>query len=173
MAKLHLTLSYDTITLMLRIKTNGFTIVEMLTVIVVIAILSAITFVTYDGMRERSYTTTIRSDLRNAAEKMKLYAADTPTAQYPTTLANLKSVTSNVFTRDAYFWAIYCTDGASYVIAARRPSATKWLAIGSGQSLIETANPGVSGSADTTCANLGYPSATYKVWIKSTSGWAI
>ncbi|MDN5819472.1 MAG: prepilin-type N-terminal cleavage/methylation domain-containing protein, partial [bacterium] len=38
-------------------KHNGFTIVELLIVIVVIAILAAITLVSYNGIRDRAYNT--------------------------------------------------------------------------------------------------------------------
>lgn len=45
---------------------NGFTIVELLICIVVIAILAAIGVVAYTGMQERSSASATRSDLRNA-----------------------------------------------------------------------------------------------------------
>lgn len=44
-------------------KQQGFTIVELLIVVVVIAILAAITFVAFNGIQNRAYETTIQSDL--------------------------------------------------------------------------------------------------------------
>jgi len=52
---------------------QGFTIVELLIVIVVIAILAAITVVAYNGIQNRAYDSTVQSDLRNAYMKIVAY----------------------------------------------------------------------------------------------------
>ena len=49
---------------------RGFTIVELLIVIVVIAILAAITIVAYNGVQERSRATFISDELK----KIELFA---------------------------------------------------------------------------------------------------
>jgi prepilin-type N-terminal cleavage/methylation domain-containing protein len=48
----------------------GFTIVELLIVVVVIAILAAITIVSYNGIQTRAKISSLQSDLRNAATKV-------------------------------------------------------------------------------------------------------
>lgn len=55
---------------------GGFTIVELLIVIVVIGILAAITVVAYNGIQGRANDTAIQSDLQNIAKKIELYKAD-------------------------------------------------------------------------------------------------
>ncbi len=72
---------------------NGFTIVELLIVVVVIAILAAITIVAYNGIRDRSEASAMQSTLSQAAKKIQLYAVDNA-EQYPATLADA-GVTDN------------------------------------------------------------------------------
>ncbi len=56
---------------------TGFTIVELLIVIVVIAILAAIVIIAYNGIRERSVISAMSSDLKNAATQLELERAET------------------------------------------------------------------------------------------------
>ena len=51
---------------------RGFTIVELLIVVVVIAILAAITIVSFNGITQRSKQTTVLSDASNAANAMEV-----------------------------------------------------------------------------------------------------
>ena len=57
-------------------KHKGFTLVELLIVIVVIAILAAITLVAYNGIQKKAQDTSLRSDLTNAGKVMSLWTVD-------------------------------------------------------------------------------------------------
>ncbi len=63
---------------------RGFTIVELLVVIVVIGILAAITIVSYTGITQRATASSLQSDLANASKQLKLFQIDN--SAYPTTI---------------------------------------------------------------------------------------
>jgi type II secretory pathway pseudopilin PulG len=68
-------------------KEGGFTIVELLIVIVTIAILAAITIVAYSGIQERARQTQLKADLRNVERLIEVYNAEN--GHYPITAAEL------------------------------------------------------------------------------------
>lgn len=74
----------DTNPLPKGVRTAGFTIVELLIVVVVIAILAAITIVSYNGIQGRALEVTLQSDLRNSATALELDY--TKNGSYPATL---------------------------------------------------------------------------------------
>ena len=64
-------------------KQTGFTIVELLIVVVVIAILAAITIVAYNGVTERSRFSSMRSELSSINRAILMYHAEN--GAYPIT----------------------------------------------------------------------------------------
>jgi prepilin-type N-terminal cleavage/methylation domain-containing protein len=64
--------------------TSGFTIVELLVVIVVIGILAAITIVSYSGITQKANVAAMQSDLSNFSQQLKMYY--TLYSSYPTAL---------------------------------------------------------------------------------------
>ncbi len=58
-------------------KDRGFTIVELLIVIVVIAILAAIVIVAYNGVQKRAQASTAKSNAEGVQKIVEAYAADT------------------------------------------------------------------------------------------------
>ena len=100
---------------------KGFTIVEVIVVIVVIGILTAITVVSYGAITHDTKVQGMQNDLQNAAGVLKKYRSDT--GEYPATLAeaDVKTVSDATFTyqRD-YLSGSFCLmgtiDGTSYII---------------------------------------------------------
>ena len=66
----------------IKTKERGFTIVELLIVIVVIAILAAITIVAYNGIQNRAKASTAQSLASQVAKKAEAY--NTVESSYPT-----------------------------------------------------------------------------------------
>ena len=76
--------SRSSYSLALSATIDGFTIVELLVVIVVIAILAAITVVSYTGISNQAKVAALQSDLSNASTQLKVFQATDPNGDYPT-----------------------------------------------------------------------------------------
>lgn len=74
---------------------RGFTIVELLIVVVVIAILAAITIVSYNGITNRANASSAKSVASTVQKKIELYATDK--GNYPIAVADL-TATGQSFT---------------------------------------------------------------------------
>lgn len=74
-------------------KDSGFTIVELLVVIVVIGILAAITIISYTGVTARAKTSQSQSNAQSAQTVAEAYNADT--GSYPPTAAAFSSTVVN------------------------------------------------------------------------------
>lgn len=70
-------------------KKSGFTIVELLIVIVVIGILAAITIIAYNGIQNRARASTAQGDLASAGKLLELYNVDN--SAYPQSLSSLNN----------------------------------------------------------------------------------
>jgi len=64
-------------------KRRGFTIVELLIVIVVIAILAAITIVAYNGIQQRSRITALWAGIMQVDKSLHLYVTDINAPTWP------------------------------------------------------------------------------------------
>lgn len=74
---------------------RGFTIVELLIVVVVIAILATITVVTYNGVTARANGAAAKTAAQSVLSKAEAYAADGPTKLYPTLPSDLTTASGS------------------------------------------------------------------------------
>ena len=118
-------------------RKSGFTIVELLIVVVVIAILAAITIVAYNGIRERAIVSQVQSALSQANKKVLAYSAD-HADQYPTTLNDAGVLNSNgiayQYTTSTGFYAISASNGypgtVQFYLSSSQTSFAKGIAPG-------------------------------------------
>ena len=124
---------------------RGFTIVELLIVIVIIGILAAITIVAYNGIQDRARISSVNSALSQSSKKLKLFQVDNPDT-YPTAagangLDNLAALgitnTSDVtyqYSSSANTYCLTATNGTtSYKISNISTTATVGGCAGHGQ----------------------------------------
>lgn len=100
-----------------RNRRRGFTIVELLVVVVVIAILAAITIVSFNGIVGRARDTVLKSDLRGAATQLALdYTND---GSYPSSEAEANDGSGLSKSEGVSFTYVYSEGSKSYCLEAR------------------------------------------------------
>lgn len=79
------------------IKNKGFTLVELLIVIVVIAILAAITIIAYNGIQQRAHTSGQKTAASTLHKKVEAYyAINNAYPTYSTTPGNITNALNNI-----------------------------------------------------------------------------
>jgi prepilin-type N-terminal cleavage/methylation domain-containing protein len=124
---------------------KGFTIVELLVVIVVIGILAAVTIVAFNGVQQKAAAVVLKSDLKNAFTQLEI--AEKNTGTYLATTASLQKSEGTNFE--------YTLSGEGYCLSASSAQAgTSAFHIDSTTGTIQegvcvghTAPGGVSGSS--------------------------
>lgn len=152
-------------TLMLtkELKT-GFTIVELLIVVVVIAILAAITVVSYNGITNKAHDSAVQNDLATLKKKSEMFFVEKGYYPNSSTLTQLgfKAATSSymVSTSRAAFNLSHCRNGVStvtvdeYAVVAMSKSGKKY-SVGSKSGVMEVQNNWTSATtSNTLCAEL-------------------
>lgn len=155
------------------LRQRGFTIVELLIVIVIIGILAALVIVAYNGIQNRASDTAVQSDLRQFASKIKEQEALTGTV--PT---NLTASMGIKFTKNHYNQLrnnlYYCVNTTTqvWIIYAQSKSNNGFL---------YRSDQGLKSSVDmggyTTCDQIGlgtafWPQANAVGYTAPTTTWA-
>lgn len=100
-------------------KNVGFTIVELLVVIVVIGVLASITVVSYTGVTQKAVGASLKSDLMTAAKQLKMFISTSSDGRYPTALnCSAPGATEICLTASGTNYFTYASGGTSFVLDA-------------------------------------------------------
>jgi type IV pilus assembly protein PilA len=163
----------------------GFTIVELLIVIVVIGILAAIVIVAYNGIQDQANETAVKSDLANAGKSLELYKAESPLSRYPINASELNTMKADGkyplktsdkgYLKDVnnYAYCLNSTTGSTYALVARTSSGKVFYIAGSQGGVKEYSGTFTSVSScssiesGTTGGNWGYigSSQNWQSWV--------
>ena len=158
---------------------KGFTLVELLIVIVIIGILAAISLVTYNGITGKANDSAVQQDLTNIAKKLEMYYAEQ--GEYPSTTAQLTTLAlsaskssygSHYIYNNKEFNLLYCRPSSGeinmYALVASSESGNMFQYTASGGMKEYTA--GWRGGSDTVCKSLGISSVA-RNWFYENSAW--
>lgn len=167
-------------------KTEGFTIVELLIVVVVIAILAAITIVAFNGIQERAKVSSLQQSISQAQQKVRIWkttnsdtlppslvdadpALSDPTWTYQTYDQNTNYCISKTIGSMGYF-ALSTKPSQYFAGVCSDPKAID----GAGEALVYTTQRGVAATMSAPLS--GTPDITlYAVFdvIDMSSGWNV
>lgn len=119
----------------MRRRTKGFTLIELMIVIAIIAILAAILVPNFLRARAQGQLTACKSNLKNMGTACEMYSTDT-SGRYPTALANL---TPNYMKTIPTCASSGTSANYSYVYTTTPDSYTSWCN-GSYHTTVGTAN---------------------------------
>lgn len=154
---------------------RGFTVVEVLIVIVVIGILAAITLVTYNGIQERARLNVAQVDMRSVGQSAEVFKVQNK--RNPVSAADFSEVlrNANVYssTRTADKSYAICADAASYAFVAWDPIVKTYkngdtlylYSAGQGPQIYELTNSSLSSNnqLDKLC-DMVNGTSTYDAW---------
>lgn len=158
---------------------SGFTIVELLIVIVVIAVLASITVVAYNGISNRAHKAAIETDLRNTKQRLEIYKATL--GVYPTSTAQLGEANISASkgsydvggTSGGYANFYYCVTltGDVFAVGARAKGSNQSYLISSSNGTTTTSTQ-LNGTSTCTEGNIPNPRFVTQGLSGSTHTWA-
>lgn len=158
---------------MMKKNISGFTIVELLVVLVVIAILVAVGMLAYGEVRDRAAASAAKADLVEFAKRIEIAKSDSIDGRYPsipTQAMGIRATKEIYRITSASNW-YYCTssNNSDYALGVVDTKGNGYM-----QSSVSGLEEGVSASASSTCAKVGaaaaassygYNGSVWSAWI--------
>ena len=166
---------------------QGFTIVELLIVIVVVAILAAVSMAAYANISNRAHDSAVQSDLRSNAQKIEIYKVEN--GKYPKLHSTTElRATGLVASRDSYgahfiagggsniYNSLIClpTDGSDSTFAIVASSKSGKMFQYTREAGVEEIPYSWHGSVGGTCSRTGMEhdgNLAYRAWLYGSNKW--
>ena len=97
-------------------REEGFTLIEVMIVVAIIAVLAAIAIPQLSAHRTKSYNTAAVSDLKNAAIAQEAYYVDN--RRYTNSIGNLTTTPYNLYISQGVNMAVSSADNEAYLMTA-------------------------------------------------------
>ncbi len=165
-------------------RQRGFTLVELIIVIVVIGILAAIILVAYGGITNSANDAAVKSDLSNVAKTLELWRADSGSNTYPINTSGLNAMkaaghslnaSKSSYQTDNTHNFLYCygdpNDGSSYSLAAYSKSGKRFY-ISNTSGGVKEFSPTSWTSMTVVCPATGQSSSGAWGWKYTNDAWA-
>ena len=160
-------------------RSGGFTIVELLIVIVVIAILAAISVVAYTGIQNRAHDTAIQNDLRQLSQQIQAYIVlqnDVP--YHGVVVADPTGTIRPSVSRGSYSQGYVTADGGHNLLYCRKPGSAgfaliAWSKSGNGFAYNDgsvATYAGLPRSWNSVCSDFG-ATTTGSDWLYKSGAW--
>jgi type IV pilus assembly protein PilA len=107
----------------IRKREEGFTLIEVMIVVAIIAVLSAIAIPQLSAHRTKSYNTAAVSDLKNAAIAQEAYYVDF--RRYTNSIGNLTAIPYNLYISQGVNMAVSSADNEAYLMTAYHSAGNK------------------------------------------------
>lgn len=157
---------------------RGFTIVELLIVIVIIGILATLVIVAYNGITARANDTAIQTDLRNISQKSELFYADY--GRYPmnsgevaTLVLRVQKLAYQNSAAGASNNLLYCfsTNGSVYSVVAASASKSRYYINSNMKTPTPTSQALAGMSGAVVCPATGASPVGAWLWLYNGGAW--
>ncbi len=158
-------------------KQSGFTIVELLIVIVVIGTLAAMVIVAYTGITSSASDSAVKSNLANLVKQMEVSKTLHSENRYPTVDTEFYALQGGVkLTKNSYDPSVtnnvlicFKSDGSGYGIVAASKSTTRYYVSSAVTTPTQTAQV-LTGTTSSICSGIGITASSYR-WLYSSGAW--
>jgi prepilin-type N-terminal cleavage/methylation domain-containing protein len=149
---------------------NGFTIVELLIVVVVIAILAAISIVAYSGITKSANNSALQETLTQTARKIEIYKVNSTTGQLPLTLSDAGVTLTNG--NGALYSYSVSSDATQYCLAASKTGRTYYISssVTSPKTGICNGSSGTTGTGDVATDGLSSTASFFSIFNGASPG---